>query len=483
MHHTELIQRQATIDIPEILDLICRLLSRDSRVRFAYSSRLFFYVAMPHIWGKLRGAHKLILLVPGVKISRTPEKNFDIVFPDNVPSNLSRLSIYAPLVRTLHIFETESHLYTISIWPGLAALSAFLREHFLVNLRRLIINSNTCSVIDVINWVALLASPSLVEIQLPLGSHDSRAWIPEGQASALLACVAERCPSLQVLGLLARSPDEHNFKGIGILPRPSGLLSNEHISSMKYLRTLTIGKYAMQPHSLRNIGLLPALERLSIHDPPERAELSKLNARFPRSLFPALRHLELHRINSCEVAQIWRIDPLVKRLTTVKIDAVSPDLEYVHESGKRGLISWLPELFKNSLCIRHLSISFRTGSSTSIQLLHSRSMATILKLPLQSLCLSMIKILDLDSFCRQLGVSCPGLRRLHIPHTDIAFSALPQITNHLPLLERLGANVSWTSSLPKSTWSYSSNSLASLEYDFHVVNNSNSNVNILDIGM
>ncbi|QRV89602.1 F-box-like domain protein [Ceratobasidium sp. AG-Ba] len=441
---------------------------------------------MLHVWRKLEGIHKLLLLIPGVEIlsgsGLSPRSTRRIVIPEDVSSDLSRLSIYAPLVRSLQIFESEYQAYSIDSWANLAAYLPFLGRSFLPNLQRLIVNSSA-SLIGGMGWVGIFLSPSLVEIQLPTNSENSQAWIPESEASALLASVAVRCPSLQAITILSRSDEKRGGTG---LRRSMAALSYEYVASMTSLRVLTIGKYIIQPESLKNIGLLPALETLAIHDLAGQAMLPVFDTRLPEHLFPSLRHLQLHRINAREIALLWRIDTLVKRLTHVDIKTVSPEQEYVYEPGRKGLGSWLPELFRNSPSIHHLSIACRPSFSYGLQALPTSSLLTIFNLPLQSLSFALNYTLDLDNFCRQLAKSCPGLRRLHIPYVSVNLSLLVEITGHFKHLEHLGANVSWTSELPQkgeSGWLYSSGFLTCLEYHPAGLYYSSSEISTLDMAI
>ncbi|QRV74911.1 hypothetical protein RhiJN_02926 [Ceratobasidium sp. AG-Ba] len=441
---------------------------------------------MLHVWKKLEGIHKLLLLIPGVEILSGSglllRYTRRIVIPEDVSSDLSRLSIYALLVRSLQIFESEYQAYSIDSWANLAAYLPFLGRSFLPNLQCLIVNSSASLIVGM-SWVGIFLSPSLVEIELPTNSENSQAWIPESEASALLASVAVRCPSLRAITILPRSDEERGGSG----PRRSmATFSYEYITSMTSLQALTIGKYMIQPKSLKNIGLLPALQTLAIHDPPEKVALAVFDARLPEHLFPSLRHLQLHRINACEIALLWRIDTLVKRLTHVDIKTVSPEKEYVYEPGRKGLESWLPELFRNSPSIHHLSIGCHPSFPGGLQTLPTSSLLTIFNLPLESFSFTLNRTLDLDNFCRQLAKSCPGLWRLHIPYVSVTLSLLAEITGHFKYLEHSGADVSWTSELPQkgeSGWLYSSGFLTCLEYSPARLYHSSSEISTLDMAI
>jgi hypothetical protein len=53
--------------LPELLDQICGSLGRADCVQVSYASRLFFQVAVPHVWRELRGANNLLSLIQGVE--------------------------------------------------------------------------------------------------------------------------------------------------------------------------------------------------------------------------------------------------------------------------------------------------------------------------------------------------------------------------------------------------------------------------------
>ncbi|QRW03817.1 LRR receptor-like serine/threonine-protein kinase [Ceratobasidium sp. AG-Ba] len=381
---------------------------------------------------------------------------------------MSRFVIYSPLVYSLHVFQNTSQEYKVSSWPSLIRWCDFITEHTLLpNLQRLIVDS--CSNTNLVKWTFLLLMPSLIEIRLLTVSETNPPWIPESDASTLLAHVAKLCPSLQTLAILAQ-PDNDNEDeddiGLGILPCLSEFTSYEYIANMNCLRDLSIGKYFLETESFVSIGLLPALETLFVHESCKETELAIFHNQLPDFLFPSLRHLTLHLIDSCEIARIWQIDSLVKNLIHANIEAVPPDSEYRQEEGKYGLIDWLPDLFQNSLHIQHLSAGFKVYGFTEIQTLESSSLSTILQLPLQHLSLPVIEIVDFEEFCQLFSESCPGLRRLDIPHTEVGFSVLPHITEYFMRLEHLSVNISWdVDDIPElSQLGQPQTSLRSLEY-------------------
>ncbi|KAG8681511.1 hypothetical protein FRC08_015582 [Ceratobasidium sp. 394] len=239
---------------------------------------------------------------------------------------------------------------------------------------------------------------------------------------------------------------------------------------MQCLRALTIGKYALQPDALMSIGLLPALEKLEVQEESLEPIFFVTSTQLPEFLFPSLRHLTLQMIHSFEIVQIWQIDPLVGRLTHVQINAIPSELEFPqdNEEDSPGIIHRLPQLFRNSLQVQHLSINFNGEqlSDDHLPALHTSALTSTLRLPLQSLALSAVEIGDFEVFCERLAESCPTLRRLRILDHVIYLPDLPHLTRHFKRLEYLSVDVGWYD-LPEleEDYAYSSEALTSLEYN------------------
>ncbi|QRV99507.1 fanconi anemia group M protein [Ceratobasidium sp. AG-Ba] len=457
--------RYNTMNIPDVLDLICQLSTVPTCLSIALSSCHFFHVAIPYVWRESAGLDHLFSLIPGLNLcySRHPKQE-TLGFPNNGPPDLSRFNIYSRLVRSLQVHPTAFYTFNLESWDGFLRYSESLGHSLLPNLRRLIVNNEACLNVDRMNWVAVFLCPSLREIQVPVQPEANPLWILNPAASMLLALVTKRCPLLQALTIFPRpAREEDEGGGPDVLPASSLLAPYTHISALQNLRTLTIGKHALQPDALTCLGALPKLETLTVHESLRDYGPVKCDGNLPVSLFPSLRSLTLHLIDSYELARIWRVDALVRHLKQVDIRTVLPELEYAQEVGKFGLADWLPELFKNSLHINWLSVGYETDYEPP-QLLASTSLCSVFLLPLRSLSLVMIEIEDIDTFYEKLSQSCPDLRSLRVPNHPLKIPDLPRCTHHLKNLEQLCVNVQWINlpEDPELFWQ-SSNHLVSLE--------------------
>ncbi|KAG9102572.1 hypothetical protein FRC06_001766 [Ceratobasidium sp. 370] len=438
------------------------------KANIAYSSHFFFRVAIPYVWKELRGANNLFLLIPGVEMLRYWRTFDEIVLPDKASANFSRYRIYAPLVHSLRVFETPLRYYNISTWTTLSGYLGRLGGTLLPNLKQLAIHCETCPVADRINWIAIFLAPSLLEIQFVAGSINDVLGVPDSRASALFELITQRCPSIQSLSLFPEPDDQHEPVGPDIIPSAPTIMSFEHVANMQSLRTLIMSKYVLQPNGLMSIGLLPALEKLEVQETMLEPTFIVFSAQLPEFLFPSLRYLTLQMINSFEIVQIWQMDPLVRGLTHVQINAVPPELEFpLDDADSAGIIDCLPQIFQNSFHVQSLSIDFDSEglSDSGNQILHVSALTSALQLPLQSLTLSTIEIDDFDDFCERLEESCPKLRRLQILSQTLFLFDLSHITRRLKQLEHLSVEVYWYHLPEPEEQTYSSDALISLEYN------------------
>ncbi|KAG9121964.1 hypothetical protein FRC07_001839, partial [Ceratobasidium sp. 392] len=249
-----------------------------------------------------------------------------------------------------------------------------------------------------------------------------------------------------------------------IVPFASSMGFYEHVANMGSLRTLTMSKSALQPDAILYVGLLPALEKLIIHGSSKGLIPTTL---LPEYLFPSLRHLTLHILESIELCHIWQMQILVRQLTHVQINSAHSEVES-EESDEIGLICRLPELFGNSPHVRTLSINFDAipDLGLDLQCLDASELTTVFQLPLTCLILENIEFGVFEDFCEHLAESCPNLCQLGIPNQWLPLSELHHLT-HLKQLERLNARVAFLG-LPKEndpSWGCSVNALKSLEYN------------------
>jgi hypothetical protein len=56
--------------VTELLSLICTNCDDPTRARLARTSRLFFDITTPILWGNLQGVHKILFLLPGTILGR-----------------------------------------------------------------------------------------------------------------------------------------------------------------------------------------------------------------------------------------------------------------------------------------------------------------------------------------------------------------------------------------------------------------------------
>ncbi|KAG8743224.1 hypothetical protein FRC10_000225 [Ceratobasidium sp. 414] len=454
--------------VSDVLHIICEYSTSAACVQIAYSSRAFYHVALPHVWKELRGVHNLFSLIPSITILQDSGNQKSIIVHNDTPPDFSRYDIYAPLVHSIKVFDVMSRRYrvTFSSWATLLKYSNRLGGGLLPNIRKLVVHCEWCPLADRINWISILLTPTLLDIEVSADATNGILGMPDSRASALLELITQRCPSVRSLSLFPEPDDAYKYTVQDIIPFAPTIMSYEHLANMQNLRCLTISKVALQSDALVTIGLLSTLEQLEIHD---SASQDIFSTPLPEFLFPSLRYLTLQMIDSFEVGQVWQMPPLVARLTHVRINAKSSNMERARGEELIGMIHQLPRMqFENSLHVESLSVNFDIlSASYDIQKLDPSRLANLFRLPLHYLNLAMVKLKHFDVFCEMLADSCHTLRKLHIPNQPLTLSELYSLTR-LENLEHISSRVLWQD-LPEQRgidWTRSSRALLSLTYNY-----------------
>ncbi|KDN37604.1 hypothetical protein RSAG8_10009, partial [Rhizoctonia solani AG-8 WAC10335] len=165
------------IILPEILDIVCRYLSRGELACLARSSRFFFHSATRELWSSWPVEDKDILnLLPDSLVTKPDEKitRFEVHIPAVLPPKyFERLSVYAPFIKHMTVslawgqdqeYIQQQHL------PGWPKVAGYARNHVLLpNLRKVEVHerySSTTSSRACSDWLRVLIPPSLSHLDL-----------------------------------------------------------------------------------------------------------------------------------------------------------------------------------------------------------------------------------------------------------------------------------------------------------------------------
>jgi hypothetical protein len=349
---------------------------------------------------------------------------------------LERFNIYAPFVQHLDVLDRHFEQTITDNDKRISYLLHALQRPLLPNLTSLTCQTERIDQSDdIVHWTKIFLHPSLIEIRTVAFSLVRSCWLRLSPARDLLLEISQRCPKLETLHIL---PGERRESGDNDEGQPQGEQQHPfryvtsstslhpYLPSFVNLRRLVGSPAMLSPHNLAALGGLPQLNSIKIQafGTFGNARVPISNIDLPESSFPALRHLELYRLDPATVLEIWGISPVVKCL-----DSVIVTYHFiVEDGGPHMIVAFLQALQQCSPNVTDLTLSFFDaimGCPSAMNLLHTIPLRRI-SFPTHSTCSPM-----------PLLKAIPTVQELCIADHLIQLSDLQSIAIHLPELRYL----------------------------------------------
>ncbi|KAG8689834.1 hypothetical protein FRC11_000315 [Ceratobasidium sp. 423] len=252
------------IILPEILDIVCRSLTRGELAHLARSSRFFFHSAARELWSSGPVEDKDILnLLPDSLVIKPDEKitRFEVHIPAVLPPNyFERLNIYAPFIKHMVVslawghgeeYIQQQHL------PGWPMVACYAQNHVLLpNLRKVELaeryltttSSRACS-----DWLRVLVPPSLSNLDLFRNFVDDSPGCIERYLDLIDDILSKTSDHLQRLKIYTVEPSVGQLSAASpndpasqpLLPGALVSRALKHIVRMPRLRKLEIPELSM----------------------------------------------------------------------------------------------------------------------------------------------------------------------------------------------------------------------------------------------
>ncbi|KAG8707733.1 hypothetical protein FRC08_000317, partial [Ceratobasidium sp. 394] len=350
-------------------------------------------------------------------------------------TDFSRFKIYAPWVKHLE-FRGGRRLSQ----GQLDSLYRYSATHILLPNLQSITFANGGGFAQ-ISWMMPFLSPSLTTIEIGSLNHESAPSISLSAFAILLGALSKTCPNLHTLAV--RTSTVSAFCASDIT-RILGYATGDHkleledsvkngptraLASVCPLVSFTTSSNSLDRASLDLIGAWPLLERLEIE---VDWEVDPLFSGLAESAFPSLNHLAFYFLSTEKALGIFRDAPraLMGKLHSIKL---------ISSSGPEGFpfgLRILSVLAKRSphlqnLWIRLCDLDYLVYS-TPIS-----ALGVLQKLPLRSLYIEGISLIECDNIPNHLATTFPSLKDIGFPNHRTVLADLQMYCNNLPQLESL----------------------------------------------
>ncbi|KAF8597227.1 hypothetical protein BDV93DRAFT_548027 [Ceratobasidium sp. AG-I] len=335
----------SVLDIPELLLLICNSADDSTRACLARTCSILFQTVSPILWENITGAHRIFVLLPGSIID--PTKPADPLGPppntyDPAHVDVVRFNVYAPLVKSLHVYEVSNATQRTATTYNWAFLESFARQQpLLPNLRHLVINQRRGASTQE-KWIGILATRGLQAVCSPLIIDPRILPYPSiinlSMAATAMATLADRASDIKTLeiyplsttsNLEAAEPKSSSTSQ----PSPYRVFYNS-LGHLTALRRLAMSALLFEPSVLAMVGNLPHLESIYVHMVSRSAPNFTKEA-LPTNSFRSLNHLELTHFQQAQLEVIFSWGPFVERLRSLKV--CTSDARYMTEEWARGV--------------------------------------------------------------------------------------------------------------------------------------------------
>ncbi|KAG8700693.1 hypothetical protein FRC11_012737 [Ceratobasidium sp. 423] len=307
------------IAIPELLALIVHGLEAQERRKLMRVSKHLFQFVGPITWKSVPRLDVVMRLIKNVKIKLSQS--------------------WAPYK---YQFELEIYGgYYQEITNPDPLLTLLDGRPPLPNLRRL--TAYTIAPIDgqdLMGFFNMFINPSLTEIRtiIPNGGlpQISGCSVPPHSVPKFLEKIQKTCPQVQVLEFYPENAYAHNWSKRYI---PSNR-SRSILSSFLNLRSFSSTTYIFESAIFGILGQLPHLESLGIRGSPMECSALDKQLSIPETWFPALKELRLYDVDPEDVQGLWKQPTIVKKLTSLLIQADDTVGRYADDNPLRGT-NWL----------------------------------------------------------------------------------------------------------------------------------------------
>ncbi|KDN47577.1 hypothetical protein RSAG8_03367, partial [Rhizoctonia solani AG-8 WAC10335] len=444
--------------IPELAYLICGAIQRRDNVNLMQACRELFYSILPLVWEEVDGPTSLVSMIPGGGVV-SYESDLSPYVVMQLPGSLelSRFNIYAPHVKRLALSHIPVDGY--DNWEGF--LSCTRSVDLLPNLETIYFPTSDISEsttnsgkvdTDSVNWAIAFLSASLqtlgqVPSEVPHYARDtSLPWLDFSSSNSLVTSVAQKCLNLRSLSIL---PAEVKLTGPTLwsygrnLPISFSSDSPETYSSFLQLGNLTsllISAVILCPEGLISLSGLPRLESLTILGWENDRKVYCDHLQIPINAFPALKHLELNRLDWDTIFNLCDAKALIAGLESMTI--THPHRPWDNEESFKDLSDIIALLVINNSSITALAVHEYRSYQTSPEMLNSWN-----RLPLVSLYIGWTVIQSGGFEAMWSILSClPLLENLQLSMgRSFDLRQMKKIVETLPRLRRIQIPVEWES--------------------------------------
>lgn len=422
----------AALAVPEILRLICEMLTKSDQARLLTLSRRFFTCIVSLVWNTISGHKALLGLLPTIDWARV--QNAISVRNQIQPLDhraLLRFNLYAPHVRQ---FQPD---YELGKFWGILLKAVPTRPIFpnlqVLGLSRMFPYLKT----ELISQLNAFLCPALTELRCP-GPFGQ--MLDTLQASQLSASLVQHCPNIHTLDIYTGYTYALDLIPTFGPPVPSSPDLPTSLAQFHNLRHLGGGPEFLSPEALVALGRLPLLESFTIaysYKAPKSFVQSNLS--MPHDDFHALRHLGIYCYNRIEHAsELWKLPSLVQQLVSVHVDV---DSASASDEQIRQLICLI---CKNSPLVSELHIDLEaTIGRENIDLLSPTVISHLQRLPLRRLRImaSHPRLTPIVDFER-LAFALSNTEYLNMQCYRINFEDLVLIAKHMSKLRFLAVSLS-----------------------------------------
>ncbi|KAF8604316.1 hypothetical protein BDV93DRAFT_522438 [Ceratobasidium sp. AG-I] len=455
--------------VPDVLHLICDLLELPDWMALMLTCKSTFATAASHVWANLDGVKDLTdLLVKALHPEYNNSSQADTSL--EVALDFTRFDIYAPLVRHLRVYGRTSrylrgeHRRRCTLRSQQSALFPRLESVTLIT-------SDLCYDSDALNWIEMLAAPTLAELRIiPIETRDATAFVSYLATASIAKTISERCPQIKRIELYPINiADRNDDEGSDMLWKDP---LQQSFGSLVHLREVTSSIIFVNKGGLTTLGSLPELQRLSIDGCKEHLQVYELSA--PESSFPALTHLSLIEVNKNSIFALLAVRPLIRRLNSLLIRQCFENLSNSYRRCWHShfwLANTLPLVLQRVPTLKRLS--YDAGQTIQHEA-HNLDLAPLLQ-AMSELSLEYLSISNLffmDDFLKGIPLACPTLVNLRMPDQFVSNSDLRWFAQ-MPNLKRLALRFSFYS-------------IPSKRHSFHgpleILENTQRHIHLIDCG-
>jgi hypothetical protein len=313
--------------------------------------------------------------------------------------------------------------------------TALLRSRQSISLPRLRCLTFTTKEIggEVAEWVTVFLSSSLREIQF-IPTTVEPLWLNVARCSTILKQISRECPNLEKLQITPGQALSYSFDPAiddEWAPQPVTFSSIEasihsQIGKLHNLHTLVGSPAMLHPAVFVALSKLPFLESLALRSTGNAG--SHYTYALSESSFPALKHLELYKLEPGIVQELCNLQPLLKQLTKVTVFFPVHVSQYWGMSTEERFDTTIGVMARHSPHITNLT--YNTEWDHSETYLSMAFVNTLQCLRLQILELECI-IPTTECGWDQLLPVLPYLEELRMPVQEINLEELRLFATHL----------------------------------------------------